>query len=172
MRIASHSVYSNNFMCQSIRRNGNENTPFLSFVIFCVLEIFKGTITMSMNESMEEMKSETESAKKASLIRRNKSRVYKLSLKHKTRPGSESGSSSADVTSMHKPSSFFMLSQMTDGMRVLIVDTSTFKDLVVNELEKCKFEVVTARSGVEAFDILKASKVPFDFVLMEVVRLI
>lgn len=57
---------------------------FFSFVVissFVLLSLFIGTITMSMNESMDEMKAQTENEKKSKLLNKNRSKILKLSAK-------------------------------------------------------------------------------------------
>ena len=133
---------------------------FLSFVIiasFVLLSLFVGTITMSMNESMEEMRVEMEQKKKETLLLKNKQKMMKLAGSsgnfHNQQGGSISEFGYIDPEALKK-------------FKLLIVHSSPNSlRLLANEVKYFDFSINHASNSKDALELMKNEK--YDIVLME-----
>jgi len=133
---------------------------FLSFVIiasFVLLSLFVGTITMSMNESMEEMRFEMEQKKKETLLLKNKQKMMKLaggsSYNFHHQGGSSSELEHIDPEALKK----FKL--------LIVYSSSNSLRLLTNEVKYFDFSIRHASNSKDALELMKNEI--FDVVMME-----
>jgi hypothetical protein len=111
--VVDRTPENHQFWCENPAENSFLGTMyFVSFIVlsaFVMLSLFIGAVTMSMNESMEELKKIGEEAKKKKSFEANKKKMDALKISNKTNCESRKGGSS-DKSSRYGMSPTFSLS--------------------------------------------------------------
>lgn len=112
---------------------------FVSFVVICsfvMLSLFIGAVTLSMNESMDELKSMQEEKKKAVLFKKNKAKLERATLLVKVK---EDGSKASPTDSPVSPTiTTAKRYEPTDQQKYMVQSDSSSTDSKANDDIACK----------------------------------